>query len=960
MTENVPLGYGPPGRYRFPRAVNVVYSRKGDRLDLAVALDDGGRAARLQYSLWPSGKRTAAELGEVAFPGGGSGRAASFTVPATTLGVQLDFYDASGLRMPDLSCVLNPRESSLGSPPFTGEGYALAGPIGLGPKGSFARDHRVTLLAAKGEGFHIRGRFLVDDGGEALFVQTSDPRGTRVETHLLARATAHAPTTQELSFVAEPTLALVDFLDRHGQVLPAMSFVFDFRSGELKPQSPDCSSAAFRACGPNSRPQLLAVTCRLCKNDKPLAGCVDPESLGDAARDAVDREALPAWDMQFVCSGCLARAQETAREKRQLARLAAYYAALSSSVGLFLQAFFGVMQVLLPHGPYLYTLLRDTVPALAAHPQLLVSLTAIGWGFLFTMLPLASLWRAFVSIFYTSVMGSGTLTIASLAFQATIAYWVYRYLSLAQIPEFLPVPAGKNPLLWLNFYLYAVLAALCQVLFQEFFAQSLAAFADKLVRRGPGIASRVNRVFRRFQKLAGLHQEEEIFTTLKEILLEDVGVREYHVLISDDDRQVYVPRVSEGRALAEIASVRVARGDANFLGHAAMFGEMYGEHSLKNPDLRRVLSKGPLPCKVCVPVKVAGEVRALLNVARLDAEAYDSDTLAHLSTLASLLGLALTNARSHRSKDEQLARSQATLERELATKEELRTAFAKYVPPALIDRIMNDPDALNAEPERGTLTVLFTDLKGFSTLSEKIGDPTELARLLNLYLTAMTDIVFRHWGTLDKYVGDAVVAFFGWPIGYYPDHARRAVAAAIDMRDRMADLAVEMGHPDLSMRIGVNTGEMVVGNFGSAVRKSLTVLGDNVNLGARLEPTNKEYGTEVLVTGDTMAQTGNHFWAREIDRVRVVGRKTPVALYEPLAPRTTPLPPELEEMLAHYERALAAYRALDFAGATALFSRALQIVPEDGPSRAMLDRAEQYAKSPPPPGWDGVHAVKVK
>ncbi|MBI3893722.1 MAG: GAF domain-containing protein [Candidatus Wallbacteria bacterium] len=960
MNEGAPLGFGPRGHYRFPSAVNVVFSRKTDRLELAVALDDGGRSTRLQYSLWPSGKRDGAELAVVAFPGGGSGRAASFTVPATVLNVQLDFFDAAGLRLGDLSCVLNPRDGTLGTPPFTGEGYALAGPKECGPAGAFSRARALTLLSAAGEGFHIRAQFLLDDGGAALFAQVSDPEGTRVERILVSRATPRAPSALELVFLAKPTLGLVDFLDRHGQLLKELSFVFDFRAGELRPQSGDQGTSLFRAAGPGARAQVLAVICRVCRTEKPLADCSDPETLRLEEREALEREALGAWDMTFVCSGCLSRVLEANRERRQLRRLAAYHAALGASLGLFLKALLGVMQMLLPHGPYLFTLLGGALPMLAERHSLLVSLTGVSWGFLFTLLPFAGLWRAYVNVFFTAAMGSGALTIFSLAFQGTALYWLFRYLAQARVPAFLPLPPGRHPLLWVNFYLYAVVAALLNVLFHEFFEQSLKALADKLVRRGPGIAERVNRIFRRFQKLAGLKQEEEIYKTLREILMEDIGVREYHVLGCDDNRQVYWPQRSEGRALAEIASVRVGRGDANFLGHAAMFGEIYGEHSLANPELRRALAKGPLACKVCVPVKIDGEVRALLNVARLDTDSYDSDTLAHLSTLASLLGLALSGARELRRKDEQLASSQASLERELATAEELRSAFSKYVPPALIDRIMSDPEAMNAEPERAVLTVLFTDLKGFSTLSEKVGDPQELARLLNMYLTAMTNIVFRHWGTLDKYVGDAVVAFFGWPVGYYQDHARRAVAAAIEMRDKMAELAIEMGHPDLSMRIGLNTGEMVVGNFGSAVRKSLTVLGDNVNLGARLEPTNKEYHTEVLITADTYLQTGDAFWAREVDRVRVVGRKTPVSLYEPLAPKTTSLPAELLELLDGYAKGLAAYRAHDFAGAIQAFRRALEVVPEDGPSSVMLERAAAYAKAPPSPDWDGVYSVKVK
>ncbi|MBI4872794.1 MAG: adenylate/guanylate cyclase domain-containing protein [Candidatus Riflebacteria bacterium] len=956
MSDGTPLGFGPPGRYRFPSAINVAFARKGDKMEIAVAVDDGGRACLLEHGPWPTGTRTRVDLAEIAFPGGGSGKASTLTVPLSARSLRLDFLDVAARWLADLSCILDLRAGTLTVPPFSGEGYVLAGPLELGPAGAFGRGHAVTLTGAGGEGLHVIGHFILDDGGRALMVQVSNPTGSQVERELVPRATPGAPAAFSLRLLAEPTLGFVDFLDRKGQPIKELGFVFDFRAGALRPQKESESSLLWRT---GSQPdQVASVLCRACRNPKPLGDCHETDALPEKERELVHAQTLPTWDFGFLCGSCYARLLEAEREKQQLSKLATYWVTLGSSVGLLLKAYFGVVQLLLPHGALLHDLVK-TMPFL--EPRFTLGLTAVLWGFLFTVVPFGAIYRTWVRWLIVAPMGAGPLFIFSLAVQGFAAYWLFRYLGGARVPEFVPIPGTQNPLLWLNFYLYAVVAALANVLVHEFFGQSLRALAERLVRRGPGIAERVNRIFRRFQKLAGLHQEDEIYKTLRELLCEDMRVREYHLLMADEDRQAFVPILSEGRALAEIGPVRVRRGDPNFLGHAGMFGEMYGTHSLRNPELSRVLKRGPLPCEVCVPVKVEGEVRALLNIGSFDGSGYDSDDLAHLSTLSSLLGLALTNAREHRRKDEKLAESQATLEREVTAKEELRSAFAKYVPPALIDRIMMDPQHyLEAEPERAVLTVLFTDLKGFSTVSEQIGNPQELARLLNMYLTQMTDLVFRHWGTLDKYVGDAVVAFFGWPVGYYGDHARRACLAAVEMRDRMADLSVEMGFPDLKVRIGVNTGEMVVGNFGSAVRKSLTVLGDNVNLGARLEPTNKEYGTDVLVTGETLAAAGDAVWAREIDVVRVVGRKTPVVLHEPIAARTLALPDELHGLLADYARGLAAYRARDCSSSAAAFGEALQKVPEDGPSRVMLDRSLKFQASPPGPDWDGVHAVKVK
>ncbi len=297
---------------------------------------------------------------------------------------------------------------------------------------------------------------------------------------------------------------------------------------------------------------------------------------------------------------------------------------------------------------------------------------------------------------------------------------------------------------------------------------------------------------------------------------------------------------------------------------------------------------------------------------------------------------------------------------EQAARRALRRVLNRYLSPAVAEAVARDPDRLELGGELRTMTVLFSDIRGFTTVSEQMA-PRALVTLLNEYLAAMVEVLFRHGGVLDKYMGDAIMAFWNAPLTQ-PEHARLACATALDMLAELDRLRADWqarGVPPLDIGIGLNTGPMVFGDMGSPLRTDFTVLGDSVNLGSRLEGLNKEYGTRVIVGASTREAAGDAYRYRFLDLVAVKGKTEPVAIYELLAP-AGPLPSEREELLAVYARALEAYRAQDWAGAAALFARALALDPTDGPSRLYRERAEQYAAAPPPRTWDGVYVATHK
>jgi adenylate cyclase len=298
--------------------------------------------------------------------------------------------------------------------------------------------------------------------------------------------------------------------------------------------------------------------------------------------------------------------------------------------------------------------------------------------------------------------------------------------------------------------------------------------------------------------------------------------------------------------------------------------------------------------------------------------------------------------------------------REESEKRKVRKTFSQYLAPGVIELMEKDPEKyLSMGGEMKELTILFSDIRGFTTISEKL-TPNELVQLLNEYFGQMTEILFATNGTLDKFIGDAIMAFWGSPVPQ-EDHAFLSCSCALQMVSGLAQLNQKLrqaGRPPIGIGIGLNTGLVNVGNMGSERRRSWTVMGDNVNLASRLEGITKEYHVQLIISEATYRHVSSQFVCRELDKIRVKGKTLPVTIYELMDVETNRA--EHQSLLEAFDRAMQEYRKQNWERAAELFAEVLSGFPDDGPTQVFLERAVEFSENAPEGEWDGVYVMKTK
>jgi len=286
-------------------------------------------------------------------------------------------------------------------------------------------------------------------------------------------------------------------------------------------------------------------------------------------------------------------------------------------------------------------------------------------------------------------------------------------------------------------------------------------------------------------------------------------------------------------------------------------------------------------------------------------------------------------------------------------KRQITRLFGQYIPPELVDEISQHPEALSVDGETREMSVLFSDVRNFTTISESL-EPKELTRFINGFLTPMTKIIHQNRGTIDKYMGDAIMSFWGAPLAD-ENHAKNSLIAGMEMVEEMKTLSSEFkekGWPEIKIGVGINSGPMNVGNMGSEFRMAYTVLGDTVNLGSRLEGLTKNYGVDIIVSEYTKKAVPDYKY-RLLDKVRVKGKDQPVTIYEPLGPESGISQDTLDE-LDNYQNALDSFLGSDWQTARVLFSELISKYPKRKLYKLYLERIDVYSDHPPANNWDGV------
>jgi adenylate cyclase len=299
---------------------------------------------------------------------------------------------------------------------------------------------------------------------------------------------------------------------------------------------------------------------------------------------------------------------------------------------------------------------------------------------------------------------------------------------------------------------------------------------------------------------------------------------------------------------------------------------------------------------------------------------------------------------------------------DISQEKRLKTTMYRYLTPHVAEQVMALGEDALMVGERKEVTILFSDIRGYTNLTENLG-AAEVVSLLNQYFETMVESVFNYEGTLDKFIGDALMAVFGAPLPLLENHAWRAVQSALDMRRRLEEFnqrRIILEQPRIKIGIGISSGEVVSGNIGSQKRMDYTVIGDGVNLSSRLEDVTKEYRCDIIMSEFTYQMCSDRIHVRELDKIRVKGKNQAVKIYELIAENTTHLSSKDEDFLSYYHAGRAAYLARNFKHAIACFEAAKELKPQDHPVEMHIQRARNYLKAAPPQSWDGVWTMVNK
>ncbi|MBE9012231.1 adenylate/guanylate cyclase domain-containing protein, partial [Pseudanabaenaceae cyanobacterium LEGE 13415] len=298
---------------------------------------------------------------------------------------------------------------------------------------------------------------------------------------------------------------------------------------------------------------------------------------------------------------------------------------------------------------------------------------------------------------------------------------------------------------------------------------------------------------------------------------------------------------------------------------------------------------------------------------------------------------------------------------DISDEKRLKSTMYRYMTQELAEQLLENPDAAKMGGDRKEVSVLFSDIRSYTTLTESL-KAEEVVEMLNQYFESMVEAVFMHKGILDKYIGDAIMAVFGSPLPL-DDHEWMAVQTALEMRTRLAafnQARSSRNEKTIDIGIGINSDTVISGNIGCSKRMEFTAIGDGVNLGSRLEGASKLYGTDIVMSESTYRPCADRIWARELDFIRVKGKNKPVAVYELVGLRSEKISDKKKRIIEHYHNARQHYLNRKFAFAVAEFATVLEIDHTDKAASLHMERCQHWLRTPPPDHWDGSWSLTEK
>mgnify|MGYP001550341741 CR=1 FL=1 len=900
---------GPPGTFVYQFILNITGIRPaGGGVRLIFLVDDGCEAAQVRWSTDAGSEPTTVPLYRLPLYGEAGPGFAELVIPPEANAVYFELFDANGQPIDELtsSFILAERRLALVRPETAGQKkIETMGPRGIpfselpldfkllnvptfGPQGMLGHPHTLSILAAERSGSEaLTVTMLLDDGGRHTRVCWWNELLEYEQEVSILRATPSSAVVVELSVPRPTTKLYLDFADAYDRSSEDLSCIFYLEDGTLGPQHDEARSPASEKYPIRERLQNEKILCASCRKPSYKRDATHINDLPEDEATILRRDFEIDWDHCHLCRNCrpsiyrrvgfLGRLTDTFHRGSFLFTLIIY----------FFKAYIGSLLVCVYPGQYLVEILQGEPFFFGPGGATFASATI--WATVVCVIPLFKSWN-FIAAAVDYLTGIDLLR--------HLVVWIFvpsftvmvtmEFAHSFQVPH--GFPEGEHLLLW-DFFFYTAFSAMSAslgilALFGRV-ANSGLQYHEMWVAR----LERATRIMRAMHSLIRAQRKDELHDLLKELFLEHMSVSAYIYLELGQDRETWHPTRTVGCSFDDVKEWRFKAGDPGVAGQAALFGSVYDRDGYERGLEGQQYVDGPIPIEVCIPARVDGVTKAMVAIAKFRRARYDEEMQAFCNTFSVVFSAGLTNVETLRKKDSQLRDAQEEIMVAEAKADFLKKAFSKTVAPNVVEQILQAPEKFAVGGEKRLLSVFYSDIRGFTNLSEQVA-ADEMVSLLNEYFEAMARVVFNHEGTIDKWIGDAVMAFFGAP-NSQPDHARRAIQMSIEMmatlqtlnqrwhaQKRFARIGVP-DYPGLAIGIGIHSGEANVGFLGAkSSRVDYTVIGDTVNTSARL--VSKAEAGEILVSRATAEMAGIGFKVEAVEPMQLKGKAELVEVYRVL------------------------------------------------------------------------------